>query len=257
MKKIIFCLFIFQSFSCFTQTTDASGKKQGYWKKKDEKTNKLVYEGLFKDNKPVGKFKYYHPNDSVRAIMNFQQEGKVAYAKLFHMGGKRMAEGKYIQEIRDSVWIYYDEAGVLISRENFKMGKKDGTSYVYFPDGTVSEERVYKDDIQDGPFKQYFDGKKIKGFGNYSNGQLEGKVGYYYPNGVEVATGYYKNGHKNGVWIYREQDGKIKEKELYKNGKLASKKETDEFFAKHKTQEPDKILDSKNKSEKSSPNKNK
>ena len=48
--------------------TDANGKKQGYWKKKDEKTNKLVYEGLFKDDKPQGIFKYYYPFDSVKVI---------------------------------------------------------------------------------------------------------------------------------------------------------------------------------------------
>ena len=40
--------------------TDAKGLKQGYWKKLDDKTNHLVYEGLFKDDKPQGIFKYYY-----------------------------------------------------------------------------------------------------------------------------------------------------------------------------------------------------
>jgi antitoxin component YwqK of YwqJK toxin-antitoxin module len=237
MKKIVLSLFVFQSFIFLAQTTDANGKKQGYWKKKDDKTNKLIYEGQFKDNKPVGKFKYYYPNDSVRAIMNFRKDGLTSYAKLFHLSGKRMAEGKYVNEIKDSTWIYYDESGTLISTEKYVKGKKEGTAYVYLPEGTISEERNYKQDIQHGPFKQYFDSKTLKGQGNYVNGQLEGKVVYYYPNGTEVAAGYYKNGLKNGVWIYREENGKIKEKELFKNGKLASKKETDDFFAKNKVQE--------------------
>jgi len=115
MKKILLLLFLLQVLFPFAQTTDANGKKQGYWKKKDETGNHLLYEGEFKDNKPVGRFKYYYPNDSVRAIMNFKQEGKVAYAKLFHSTGKRMGEGKYIQEIKDSVWTYYDESGTLLS----------------------------------------------------------------------------------------------------------------------------------------------
>jgi len=217
------------------QTTDASGKKQGYWKKKDEKTNHLIYEGEFKDDKPVGKFKYYYPHDTVRAIMIFKNQGTVAYAKLFHPNGKRMAEGKYInKEVKDSVWLYYDELGVLISKEKYKSGKKNGTSYVYLPDGAVSEERNYKDDIQDGEFKLYFDGKLIKGQGKYVNGLLEGKVVYKFPNGVEAAAGYYVKGNKNGPWIYKNSDGSIKEKELFKFGKLASEKETKEFFAKTK-----------------------
>lgn len=236
MRKLLLFLFTVFSIFAFAQTTDAAGKKQGYWKKRDDK-NKLVYEGLFKDDKPVGKFKYYYPNDSVRAIMHFKADGKGAYVKLFHMTGKRMGEGKYsAMEIKDSVWTYYDEAGTLISRENYVAGKKEGQAFVYLPDGSVAEMRTYKNDIQDGPFKEYFSSNAIKAQGNYLNGHMEGRISYHFPNGTEVAAGFYKNGAKNGPWIYRTESGKVREKELYKNGKLASKKETDEFFAKSKTE---------------------
>lgn len=220
---------------CIGQTVDASGKKQGYWKKKDDKTNKLVYEGLFKDDKPQGLFKYYNINDSIKAKMNFVQDGKFAYATLYHLNGKKMAVGKYIGEEKDSIWNYFDDRGILISQESFLKEKKHGKSYVYFPDGIVSEEYNFKNGLLDGSFKQYFDKKNIKGEGNYVNGQMEGKNAYYYPNGVTAAVGYYKNGSKNGPWIYKETSGKIKEKELYKlGGELASKKETEEFFNKNK-----------------------
>lgn len=219
------------------QTTDAQGRKQGYWKKTDEKTNKLVYEGLFKDDKPQGTFKYYYPNDTVRAIMKFRQDGKIAYSTLFHPGGKKMAVGKYVNEIKDSVWIYYDEEGVLISKDRYVMGKKDGISYVYYPDGVVSEERSYKLDVPNGPFRQYYNSKNVKGEGNYINGQLEGKNAYYYPNGVCAAVGYYKSGYKNGPWVMKDKEGKITKKELYKFGQEASTKETEEFFSKNKKSE--------------------
>lgn len=236
MQKAVFVFLILSTLLGGAQTTDAAGKKQGYWKKKDEKTGKLIYEGEFKDDVPVGKFKYYYPNDSVRAIMHFRNGGKSAYAKLFHMGGRRMAEGKYVgKETKDSVWTYYDETGTLISREKYVMGKKEGTSYVYFPDGTISEERNFKNDLQDGPFKQYFDGKKLRSSGNYLKGNFEGRVCYYYPNGIEAGAGYYVNGQKNGPWIYKSSEGKITEKELYIKGQLAGKKETDEFFSKNKS----------------------
>lgn len=242
MKKLLFITFIFNTIFFFAQTTDASGKKQGYWKQKDEKTNKLVYEGEFKDDKPMGKFKYYYPNDSIRAIIDFKKNGKTAYAKLFHPTGKRMGEGKYNCEIlssmnRDSTWLFFDDSGVLISKDKYINGKKDGTSYVYLPDGKIAEEKIYKADILNGPFKQYFDGKKLKGQGTYTNGLLEGKASYFFPNGVEVAAGYYIHDKKTGPWIYKAENGKITEKELYKDGKLASKKETEEFFNKNKPKE--------------------
>lgn len=239
MKNVCSILLIVFSFTiAFSQTTDAQGRKQGYWKKKDEKTEKLIYEGLFKDNKPQGVFKYYYPFDTVKAIIDFKQDGKFAYAKLFHPTGKIMAKGKYLGEsVKDSVWLYYDDLGVMMSKENFVNGKKEGKALVYFPDGKIAEESAYKNDVKNGPFKQYFDGTRVKHETTYLNGQMEGKCSYYFPNGTTAATGYYKNGLRNGPWIYRESDGKIKEKELWENGQLADKKKTDEFFAKNKVKD--------------------
>ena len=218
------------------QTVDEKGRKQGYWKKKDEKTNKLLYEGTFKDDQPVGKFIYYFPNDSVRAFVFFRPGSNASYAKLFHPStGKRMAEGKYAgKEIKDSVWTYYDESGVLLSREKYAQGKKEGMSYVYLPDGTISEEKSYKNGVEDGPHKQYFEGKKLKSQATYKAGNLEGRAAYFYPNGVEAAAGFYRDGKKNGAWIYRNQQGQVTEKELYKNGEPASSEETKKFFEKNK-----------------------
>lgn len=233
---IIIFFLIFSILTNAQTQTDANGKKQGYWKKKDEKTNKLIYEGLFKDDKPQGIFKYYYPHDTIKAIMNFKQDGKIAYSTMFHPTGKKMAYGKYVGEDKDSVWTYFDEKAVLISKETYMKGKKNGMEYVYFPDGVVSEERKYKMGKMDGPFKLYYDKNLVKSEGIYLDGQLDGKNVFYFPNGVTAAVGYYKNGYKTGPWVYRDKTGKVKEKELYKaGGKLATAKETEEFFNKNKT----------------------
>lgn len=220
------------------QQKDEQGRKQGYWKKTDEKTGKLIYEGRFKDDKPQGRFTYYHLNDSVKAIIDFKPDGKTAYARHFHLNGKLAAIGKYSgSELKDSVWTYYDDMGSMISRESYKAGKKQGPSIVYLPDGSVSEEKFYKDGLEDGAFVQYFEKKLLKTKGQYVKGKREGRFVYYYPNGVEVANGFFKNDLKNGPWIYKNPDGKVKEKELYKNGELASTRETELFFSKNKIQE--------------------
>lgn len=261
-KAYILFIFCFLFNSLFSQTTDAQGRKQGYWKKKDEKTDKLIYEGMFKDDKPQGIFKYYYPFDTVKAIIDFKQDGKFAYAKLFHPTGKIMAKGKYLGEsIKDSVWLYYDDLGVMMSKENFVNGKKEGKAFVYFPDGKIAEESAFKADVKTGPFKQYFDGTRIKHEATFVNGQMDGKCSYFFPNGTTAATGYYKNGLRNGPWIYRESDGKIKDKELWEFGQLADKKKTDEFFSKNKvkdseTVKPQKETNSKSPGTKPVPKKN-
>ncbi len=235
MRKIILPLLILITYSVSAQTVDASGKKQGYWKKKNDK-GELVYEGEFKDDKPVGTFKHYYPGDTARrAVTYYKDGGNIAYAKMYHqLTGKLMAQGKYIKEEKDSIWIFYDDAGALLSKDNYKLGKKDGKCLVYLPDGTLAEEKNYKNGLEEGPFKQFYDGKLVKGEGKYVNGKMEGKTSYYYPNGVAAATGVFKNGHKDGVWIYKDKEGKLKDKELFKNGVQANKKETEEYFKKNK-----------------------
>lgn len=236
MKKIIVLLFVVLVNSLYAQTVDASGKKQGYWKKKDDKTGKLIYEGEFKDDKPIGTFTHYYPGDSAkRAVTYYKNGGKIAYAKLFHqLSGKLMAQGKYIDELKDSIWLFSDDGGVLLSKDNYNMGKKEGKCLVYLPDGALAEEKNFKNGLENGVFKQFYDGKLVKGEGKYVNGKMDGKATYYFPSGTIAATGVYKNGSKDGVWIYKDKDGKLKEKELFKNGQPATKKESDEYFKKNK-----------------------
>ena len=117
---------------------------------------------------------------------------------------------------RDSVWSFFDESGTLISKENYAVGKKEGTHYVYLPNGVVSEERQFKNGKMHGPYKLYYDKNLIKTEGSYLDGELDGKNVFYFPNGVLAAEGTYKKGQKQGVWIYRENNGKLNEKELYK-----------------------------------------
>ncbi len=246
MRLIVFIFFL--PFIFIAQNkTDASGKKQGYWKKKDEKTGSILYEGTFKDDKPTGYFKHYYPGDTARRSVTYYKDGgKVAYTKMYYqLTGKLMAEGKYVNEKKDSIWLYYDDAGVLLSKESFKNGKKEGLCLVYLPDGAIAEEKNFKDDLPDGPWKQYFDGKLLKAEGNYVKGKFDGKVSYYYPGGVAAATGIYKNGCREGVWLYKDKDGKITSKEVWKNCKQLSDKEAEAFLKKGKEAETKTTQDNK------------
>jgi antitoxin component YwqK of YwqJK toxin-antitoxin module len=222
---------------CSAQTknqTDTKGLKQGYWEKKDDVSQKIIYKGTFKDDKPQGLFFYYYKNsDSIRTKTEFRQAGKMAYVTMYHLStGKIQAKGKYLNEEKDSVWNFYDEKGVLISTESYLNGKKNGPSKVFYENGVVSEEKSFKNGLEEGPFKLLYDDKKVKAEGTYLKGQYNGKCSWYFPNGVAAAQGYYVNGIKNAVWVFKTQDGKITDKEVWQNGKQLSPKEAEEFFKK-------------------------
>lgn len=215
--------------------TDEKGRKQGYWEKKDPSTNKIIYKGTFKDDKPQGLFVYYYKGmDSVRTKMDFRQDGKIGYAKLYYITGKMAASGKYIGEEKDSVWNFYDGTGLLISTETFSKGVKHGLAKIYLPDGKVSEEKNYKDGKLNGPFKQYYSDMTVKAEGAYINDYYNGKCSWYYPNKMVAAQGVYDNNVKKGVWVYKEKDGKLKEKEIWVNGSKLSPKEMEEYIKNNK-----------------------
>ncbi|MBK6835718.1 MAG: hypothetical protein IPG89_16145 [Bacteroidetes bacterium] len=238
-----FLLFIIVSISqaqTAANKTDDKGLKQGYWVKLNPKTGKPFYKGTFKDDKPVGVFKYYYEEiDTIKTIMEFKNNGTVGYATMFYMTGAKQAKGKYVNEQKDSVWTIYDESGKILSSESYKAGKRHGKSIVYLQNGDIAEERSFKNDINDGPYKMYFEGKKLKDKGNYVAGKLVGKNAYYYPSGTIAAIGYYNNnGNKNGVWLYKNNEGKVTSKDVYDDGKLLNEKEAAEWLQKNKGKEP-------------------
>ncbi len=215
--------------------TDDKGRKQGYWEKVDPSTGKIIYKGTFKDDKPQGLFIYYYKGmDSVHTKMDFRQDGKIGYAKLYYMTGKLEASGKYLGEQKDSVWSFYDATGLLISTETFNKGKKEGLAKIFLPDGKVSEEKNYKDGKLNGPFRQYYSDMSVKAEGAYINDNYNGKCTWYYPNKAVAAQGVYENNVKKGVWLYKEKDGKLKEKEIWVNGRKLSSKEMEEYTKKNK-----------------------
>jgi len=200
---------------------DEKGRKQGYWKKAG-KDGKLLYEGSFIDDKPDGKFTYYYPNGKTKIVSHFSQKGTVSRSKLFfENNGNLMAEGKYVNEKRDSIWRFYrNDTLILASDETYTLGKKNGIAKTYYPNGKVAEEKPYKNDVLDGMWKQYYKDGVIKAQGKYVNGHMEGKVLFHYPDGKTSVMGNYVKSLKEGTWTFYKPDGKVEKTEEYKAGML-------------------------------------
>lgn len=199
---------------------DEKGRKQGPWKKTTP-DGKVVYEGTFVDDKPEGKFIYYYPDGKVKILTYFSQKGKVARVKLFHeSNGKLMAQGKSIEEKRDSIWRFYSEDTLLISEEPYTLGKKNGMAKTFYPNGKVADEMPYKMDVKDGISKSYFNDGTMKSQQKFVNGLIEGKVYFYFPDGKVSVAGNYVNSLKDGTWTFYKTTGQVEKTEVYKRGVL-------------------------------------
>lgn len=242
-RLIIMFLLVFSATTVFSQMKnrrDAAGKKQGYWEAVD-RNGKLVYSGYFKDDKPVGEIKRYHPSGGVRTIMVYDSKGEKARTKFFWQNGELAAEGNYIGTKRDSVWTYYSYYNKKISyKAAYADGTRNGKSQSFYPDEGLAEEISWSNDKKEGTWKQYFDNGKLKLSGEYRNDQLHGAYVVYYPDGKKETEGFYRNDIPDGKWIHYNNDGTIASAIEYVNGKITNWEELEaaeqEFFKKAEEQ---------------------
>ena len=205
--------------------TDARGRKQGFWKKKDT-SGVLLYEGRFTDNVPCGEFRYYYPDGKVKAVSKMSDHGRRARTVAWYKSGKKMASGNYLDEKKDSTWQFfseYDES--LISLVDYRMGLKDGVEKIFLPGGDLSEIYTWKAGKKEGPWEQYYSDGKLKFKSAYSRDEKQGPFTAYYTNGKIIMTGTYSEGHKDGLWIYYDEKGQVTKKETWSKGILQKTEE--------------------------------
>ena len=246
MKSLLILITLFFTISTHAQSdinqTDAQGRKQGVWKKPYKGSRVFRFVGQFKDDVPYGKFVYYYETGEVEAVVNFSNNGKVTRSKMYHRSGYMMAQGKYVDQKKDSVWVYYDDRGLISYQEEYEDGKLDGQKvYFYQPrDGKlyVAKYEYYKDGLKHGEFKEYHPNTKLKAEGQYKDGNLDGRITYYYDDGKIKKVLYYKYAVPHGLWAFYDEKGQIIGTKMYWEGKLlegsAAEEKKKQWYAQQK-----------------------
>ena len=204
---------------------DEQGRKQGVWKKKNV-SGRIIYEGGFLDDKPFGEFKYYYNDGGLKAVSKFQKNGSISYTVFYHPNGKIMADGKFIDEKKDSIWNFHRESDeLLVSKDNYFDGKIHGESISYYPNGIIAEIINYNEGIKQGTWVKYFQDGSIQLEGNYFKDDIEGKYRIYYPDEILKTSGEYKKSLKHGEWKYYSILKELEKIEIYEYGKIVKRKE--------------------------------
>ena len=96
--------------SCQTETeinkTDQQGRKQGHWIKKYPNEN-IMYDGFFKDDHPVGEFRRYYENKTLKSLLIYSSDGTEADATIYHPNGNISSKGKYINQMKEGKWQFF------------------------------------------------------------------------------------------------------------------------------------------------------
>jgi antitoxin component YwqK of YwqJK toxin-antitoxin module len=228
LKVFILAYFTAISVSAFTQAdtlinqTDQQGRKQGQWIKKYP-DQKIMYEGIFRDNHPVGDFRRYTKEGKLKSVLIFSKDGREANATIYHPNGKVSSKGKYVNQQKEGKWQFYSAEipDYLICEEYYSGNMRNGPSVKFYPDSTVAEKVDYVDDLKNGEWIQYYPNGNICQISYYQKGKANGKFEAWYDDGTVEINGHYKNDHKEGKWLIYNDDGSLKYELNFKNG-LAS-----------------------------------
>ncbi|MDR1757690.1 MAG: hypothetical protein LBR51_01850 [Bacteroidales bacterium] len=198
-----------------TNQVDGQGRKQGLWKKYDEKGH-LLYEGTFAHDQPVGIFKYYHPNGKLKNESHFLQGTREVQTRLFHPNGRTAALGVFVNQQKDGTWLYYNDKGTLVKEENYKLGEQHGVEKTYSPEnGNLLREEVYVDGKLQGLQTTYYTTGHRYTHTPYLNGKREGIMEIYHEDSTLIVRGNYHQDRKTGEWYYFGNKNRVRKSENY------------------------------------------
>jgi uncharacterized protein len=215
-------------------------------------------EGL-KDGYQI--FKY--PNGSISGegmVKNGKYDG---FWKSYYVTGVKKSEGKYTNSRLDSIWTFYDQTGdttdkisylfdkkngyylkyrkdpfsglYIWSKELYAGGKKEGTGYIYFPDGKIQQTISFNSGKREGLSKEYDKYGNVITLMEYSNdflvsrlkinrtdaeGKKQGEWMDFYPSGAKKSERTFKDDMLHGYYKEYDQRGVLTLTMLYDNGSI-------------------------------------
>jgi len=212
---------------------------------------------------PDGYHIFRYPNGSISGeglIRNGKPDG---YWKSYYVTGVLKSEGKRNNFLLDSIWVFYDQVGdtiekisylygkkngyylkykkdpaygvYIFSKELFAGDKKEGTAYIYYPDGKVRQVINYRNGKKEGLSKEYDQNGQIINLLEYSNdflvsrekinsrdasGLRQGIWKEFYANGAVKAEYSYRNDLLHGYYKEYDTKGNLTLTMLYENGRI-------------------------------------
>ncbi len=263
-KKYLFSLtlIIFIGLNAFSQKINPDGYNKFYYP-----DGTLSSEGIFKNGKPVGCWKSYYPDGTLKSEGNRKNEKLDSVWRFFDRSGHLTEVIDYKNGIKSGYYKTYkfvkdsDYIGnVLISKELYVNGEKNGKSYYYTDRGklekTVEYEKNYKNGYEkhydengniililkyaynnllssdrinrtdtkgrkQGIWKTFWGNEKLHTYANYLNDTLNGYYREYNPYGELIKEKFYLMGKETKLTKEEKEKSNIKiKKEYYPDGKL-------------------------------------
>jgi len=134
------------------------------------------------------------------------------------MAGILSVGGLLFASCRTTVKEEVDENGTVLSRVEYKGGKKNGTATYYYPNGNLRSVIHYKNDLEEGVSEFYNSDGTIISDVEMKAGKKEGRQRAYSPTGYREMECFFKNDLLDGVQSFYDNMGYKTAEITYANG---------------------------------------
>lgn len=220
---------------------------------------------------PDGYHVIKYPNGAVSSEGSIRNGRPDGFWKSYYVTGIKKSEGKRTNFLLDSIWVFYDQAGDTLEKINYSLGKKngwyykyrkdplrglyiysrelyagdkkEGTAWIYYPDGKIFQTVTYNGGRKEGLSKEYDREGNIVSLYEYnkdflvnreqinrtdSKGLKQGIWKEFYPGGSIKSEKSFKDNMLNGYYKEYDNRGRLAMTMLYENGAIVKSNVEDE-----------------------------
>jgi antitoxin component YwqK of YwqJK toxin-antitoxin module len=182
---------------------------------------------------------FRYPNGSVSSEGTIKNGKPDGFWTSYYVTGVKRSEGKYTNHMLDSTWLFYDQVadttekisylygkkngyylkykkdpvnGLYVwSKELFAGNKREGTAYIFYPDGKIQQTISWEGDRKEGLSKEYDEDGNIITLFEYRNDFVVNR---------QTINRTDNEGLKQGTWMEFYQSGNVKTEMTYKDDQL-------------------------------------
>lgn len=194
---------------------DDRAKKRGKWIS-FHANGVLETEGTYMNDKKNGIFKTFDKKGDLislekyrdgELVMDTEESVILDIRNSYYSDGSVKSSGGYVDGVKEGTHRIYDESGVVVKSEVYKMGELTG-------EGIVDNRGDYQ-----GEWKLYYETGELRAEGYYENSLRVNEWIFYHKNGEVESKGKYVEGQPHGQWKWYFDNGKLRRQEFYRRGR--------------------------------------
>ena len=143
----------------------------------------LQWQGAIRWGRANGTWRYWHPEGTQQAVINWKRGFREGPAEFYYSGGSISSEENYLHDLLHGPLRLYSESGTLLSEGQYSYGRMSGLWMEYEESGRLLSKGSYHLDRQTGDWQFWFPGGSKASCGRFEQGQTVGSWEYYHKSG--------------------------------------------------------------------------